>query len=278
MTAPATRPTLAAVAIARNEIRDIAGFVANVAPVVDEIVIVDDGSTDGTLEYLRGVGDKVKVLERRLEPEGGFAAQRNAGAALATADWLLHMDIDERIPPRLAAEIRATLPHTSARAFRYRRLNFFLHRPFRAGGRQSWNNVQLARRGHHRFVDAIHETVEVDGGAAVTGQLVAEMWHLNDESFVERIAKNAAYAAPTARKLMTQCRIRWWHLLAMPLYRAIRTYTVGGAWRHGELGLIFSLYVYSGTFNGYAVAWDEQNKLSRDVLEAQVGLGRSSEA
>lgn len=278
MSARPDRPTLAAVAIARNEIRDIAGFIANVAPVVDEIIIVDDGSTDGTLDYLRGAGAKVKVLERRLEPDGGFAAQRNAGSALASAEWLLHMDIDERITPQLAAEIHATLPNTPLHAFRYRRLNFFLHRPFRAGGWQSWNNVQLGRRGHHRFVNAIHEMVEVDGGAAVTGQLAAEMWHLNDESFVERIAKNAAYAAPTARKLMAQRRIRWWHLLLVPLWRAVKSYTVGGTWRYGELGLIFTLYVYSGTFNGYAVAWDEQNKLSRDALEAQIALGRNSRA
>lgn len=265
-----TKPTLAVVAIARNEIRDIAAFMANVDPVADEIIIVDDGSTDGTLDYLQGCGSKVRVLQRRLESAGGFAAQRNAGSALATADWLLHMDIDERIPPRLAAEITTTLSSTKFDGFRYRRLNFFLHRPFRAGGWQNWNNVQLGRRGRHRFVGAIHEQVEVDGGAAAIGQLAAEMWHLNDESFVERIGKNVNYAQPTAREIAKRGPVRWWHLLFIPMWRAVKAWTWGGAWRYGEHGLIFALYVFAGTFNGYAVAWDDQNRIARDELEKRI--------
>lgn len=270
MTTQQSSATLAIVAIARNEVRDISAFLSNVSTVADEIVVVDDGSTDGTLELLRAAGPQVRVLERRLEPEGGFAAQRNAGAALATADWLLHMDIDERIPPGFANEIRSILPTTRAVAFRYRRLNFFLHRPFRAGGWQSWNNVQLARRGRHRFVGTIHEHIEVDGGEPAIGQLTAEMWHLNDESFAERISKNAGYALPTARGLMARVRVRWWHLLFVPTWRALKAWAWGGAWRYGELGLIFALYVFSGTFNSWAVAWDEQNRIPRKELENRV--------
>lgn len=262
------RPTLAAVAICRNEIRDIEGFLANVLAVVDEVVVVDDGSTDGTLEILKAAGPKVKVVERRLEPAGGFAAQRNAGIEAATADWLLHMDIDERITPALAREIRSTLPGSTLGAYRYRRLNFFLHRPFRAGGWERWNHPQLGRRGRHRFVNPIHEMVEVDGGSAAVGQLAAEMWHLNDESFRERIAKNANYAVFTAAEIERKRRVRWWSLLAFPAWRALKAYVYRGAWRYGELGLIFAVYTFTSSFNAYAVAWDDQNRLDREGLEA----------
>lgn len=270
MTDQPPSPTLAVVAISRNEVRDIRAFLSNVSTIANEIIVVDDGSTDGTLDVLRSAGPKVRLLKRRLESEGGFAAQRNAGSELATADWLLHMDIDERISRSLAVEIRSILPRTNALAFRYRRLNFFLHRPFRAGGWESWNNVQLARRGRHRFVGSIHERVEVDGGEKNIGQLAAEMWHLNDESFLERISKNAGYAQPTARDVMRRVRVRWWHLLFIPAWRALKAWIWGGAWRHGELGLIFALYVFSGTFNSWAVAWDEQNRIPREELEKKI--------
>lgn len=270
MTETEVRPTLAAVAICRDEIRDIRGFLANVIAVVDEVVVVDDGSTDGTLEVLRAAGPKVRVVERRLEPAGGFAAQRNTGIEAATADWLLHMDIDERITPALAREIRAVLPGSTLDAYRYRRLNFFLHRPFRAGGWETWNHPQLGRRGRHRFVGAVHEMVEADGGPSAIGQLASEMWHLNDESFRERIAKNANYAVYTAEGIKAKRRVRWWSLLAFPAWRALKAYVYRGAWRHGELGLIFAVYTFTSTFNAYAVAWDDQNRLDREDLEAAV--------
>ncbi|MDZ4363991.1 glycosyltransferase family 2 protein [Brevundimonas sp.] len=272
------RPTLAAVAIAKNERRDIVGFIDNVRRVVDEVVIVDDGSTDGTLEFLRTCGMPVTIIERRLEPEGGFAAQRNTGLDAATADWLIHMDIDERITPDLARDIHAAIADMPMNGFRYRRLNFFLHRPFPAGGWQNWNNPQLGRRGHHRFVNAIHEAVEVEGGDAMTGQLSGMMWHLNDDSYIERIGKNVNYAPATARGIMARGRVRWWHLLTAPMTAFLKAYVLRGAWRHGTHGLIFGLFSLTSRFNHYATAWDIQNQLPREELERQCRSGWPTES
>jgi glycosyltransferase involved in cell wall biosynthesis len=269
---PPRRPTLGVVAIARNERRDIDGFIRNLEDWVDEIVVVDDHSTDGTFELLRDHGGKVRVIQRKLDREqGGFAAQRNAGLAVCTTDWVLHMDIDERVTPELADEMRGAIAATQLSAFRYHRLNFFLHRPFDAGGWQNWNAPQFARRGKHRFAGAIHETIELDDGPGSAGQLGNSMWHLNDEDYVERMSKNVRYAQFSADAIMQRgVRVRWHHLLLIPLYRALKGYFLRGGWRHGEAGLVFAIYSFYSSFNWYAVAWDRQTRIPRQEIERKL--------
>ncbi len=270
-TLESTRATLGVVAIAKNEERDMPGFLRHLMPWVDEIVIVDDGSTDRTREIVAAAGEKTKLLCRAMTEAGGFAAQRNAGIEVAQADWLLHMDIDERVTPELAAEILACIAAGRCNGYRYRRLNFFLHRRMNAGGWQRWNKPQLARRGVHRFVGLVHEECVIDGGPGMIGQLSGPMWHLNDEDYSERMTKTVRYMRMTGDGLLaTGLRVRWYHLLARPLWRALRAYVLEGAFRLGTRGLLFALHTFCSVFSWYAYAWDKQNRIERADLESEL--------
>jgi len=260
-------PTLGVVAIAKNEELDMPGFLRHLQPWVDEIVIVDDASTDRTAEIVRAAGENVKLIAHRMTKDG-FSGQRNAGIAAATSEWLLHMDIDERVTPQLAAEIESAIGVTRHHAYRYRRLNFFLHRPMRAGGWQYWNNPQLARRGKHQFRNVIHEACVIEGGEGAIGQLEGLMWHLNDEDYVERVGKNLRYMQFSGDQILERgFRIRWYHILFHPLYRACKSYFLERGFTAGTRGLIFALHTFAGTFNWWAYAWDRQNRLQRDGLD-----------
>lgn len=262
---------LGVVVIAKNEERDLPGFLDNVLPWVDEVVIVDDESTDGTAAIARAAGGKVTVVRRAMEPAGGFAAQRNAGIDAARADWLLHMDVDERVTPELAREIESAILDDACDAYRYRRLNFFLHHPMRGGGWQHWNNPQLARRGRHRFVGYVHEQCVSDGGDSRTGQLRGQMWHLNDEDYAERVGKNLRYMQDSGRQIVERgIRVRWYHLLMIPTWRALRSYFLDAGFREGTRGVLFALYTFSSVFNWWAHAWDLQNRVPRDRLEEEL--------
>lgn len=265
------RPTLGVVAIAKNEERDLPGFLSHLLPWVDEVVIVDDASTDRTVEIARAAGPKVRVVEHAMDPAAGFAGQRNVGIAAATCDWLLHLDVDDRVTPELALEMRAAIQDPTKDAYRYRLVNFFLHHRMRTGGWERWNNIRLARRGLHRFAKAVHETCVVDAPAERIGQLRHRMWHLGDESYAERIAKNRQYAQFEAKRIVASgCRVRWYHLLFWPTYRALKAYLVHQGFRQGTLGLLHALFTFTSTFNWYACAWDEQHRPAREILERQV--------
>jgi glycosyltransferase involved in cell wall biosynthesis len=265
------RPTLGVVAIARNEAQDLPGFLDHLLPWVDEIVIVDDGSTDRTADLARAAGPKVKFLESPRQPGEGYSHQRNKGIAAATSDWLLHMDIDERVTPELAAEIRRAIRNPSRDGYRYRRLDFSLHRPPRAGALGAWNHVQLARREKAAFTGQVHETLEFDDTSAAIGQLQGCMWHLKEADYVERVRKNLAYMQAEAERLLATGRpVRWYHFLIPPLGRALKYYLLRGGFCDGTLGVLNAMFILTGTFNWYATAWDRAHAIPRREIEAQL--------
>lgn len=264
------RPRLGAIAISRNEAQDLPGFLTNLLPWVDEIVIVDDGSTDETVQIAQTAGHKVRVIQQKMTEREGFAGQRNAGITAATSDWLLHMDIDERVPPELAQEIREAIAQTSLNAFRYPRLNFFTHRPMQAGGWQGWNNPQLARKGHHHFVNKVHERCVVEESNAI-GQLHHKMWHLNDESYKERMSKSFQYCQLEAEKmLLTGKDITAFDLCFKPIVEWGKKYLWKQGFRDGTPGLIAAIHSACAVFRTCALVWDEQNRIDRQELEMQL--------
>ena len=269
------RPTITVCSIAKNEERDLPGWLGTCLRFADELLVVVDESEDRTLEILRAAraahGDRVRWVLHAMDPQAGFAGQRNAGIDAATSDWILHTDIDERPTPELAAEILRAIRSTDKNGFRYRRLNHFMHHPVKGGGWAHWNKAWLARRGAHRFVSPLHETTVIEGGEGAIGQLQGRMWHLCDENYVVRVEKNARYMQGSGQKILARgIRVRWYHMLLHPGWKAFKSFTVQGGWRDGTQGFLHALYTFTSTFNWWAYAWSEQNHVPREVLERRL--------
>jgi glycosyltransferase involved in cell wall biosynthesis len=265
--------TLGVVAISRNEERDLPGFLRHLISWVDEIVIVDDLSTDKTVELIKSAGSKVRLIQHPMSADGGFAEQRNIGITACQADWVLNMDIDERVTPSLAKEMLAAIAHTELNGFKYSRLNFFLHRPMQTWGWTNWNRPQLARNGCHIFVNRLHERCVIQGEPASVGQLKEIMWHLNDESYQERIHKSVKYASVEAQQLLAgKQRISPVTIFAKPIFEFIKDYVLKFGFRGGVPGLIAAMHSADAVFRAHAVAWDEQNRIPREQLEESIHL------
>lgn len=263
-----SRPTLAAIAICKNEEKNLPGFINNLIEWVDEIVIVDDGSIDSSREIAEATGQKVIFVGHQMSQEHGYAGQRNIGIDTATADWLLHMDCDERVTQELANEIRTAIQSTQFFGFRYRRLNYFLHRPMRYGGWASWNRPQLARRGQHRFSGRIHESCEINGGDAKTGQLSGLMQHLNEESFEERLKKSARYVDMTAQGYAaSSANVTGSKIFSRTAREFIKKYLLQKGFLDGTPGLISALHSATAEFRAQALVWDRQHAIPRAEIE-----------
>ena len=162
------RPTITAAIIALDEAGNLAELLPRLAW-VDEMVVVDGGSVDGTAEVARSHGARVSV--RRFDT---FARQRNHALALAGGDWVLSIDADERPTPRLAAEIRRQVASARHAGFRIPIRSSIFGRTFRASGTQDDLPVRLARRDRARWVGQVHERLRVFGRV---GRLRARLGH-----------------------------------------------------------------------------------------------------
>jgi glycosyltransferase involved in cell wall biosynthesis len=152
--------TLSVVVIARNEAANLRACLASVA-FADELVVVDNGSTDGTPAIARECG--ARVLETADWP--GFGPQKNRALALASCDWVLSLDADERVTPELGAQIQAAMASGTATAFEIPRLTRFCGQWIHHCGWTPDHVLRLFRRGTARFSDdLVHERVVTDSG------------------------------------------------------------------------------------------------------------------
>ena len=273
MSSSNSRTTLGIVAICCNEERDLPAFLENLVPWVDEIIIIDDGSTDGTRKIAETAGEKVRfIISPRIEGEY-YANQRNKGIDIASSDWLIHMDIDERIPLDFALEILEAIHNPDYDAYCYHRMNYFLHRPMRGGDWRDWNLVHLARRECLRFSGMYHEKIEHAIPPGRVGQLKNFMLHLNDESYDERLRKSAIYQVEASKNIKhTNVSLGYFDIL----YSFIREFIYQYFWKRGFLdgvsGLIWAFHAASAKNRAYILAWDEQNRIPREELENKIRL------
>jgi len=157
---PTGTPKLSVAVIAKNEVDRIGSLFDSVAA-ADEVIVVDSGSTDGTIELCEKRG-------ARVVPVGwsGYARQKQIAMELATGEWVLNLDADEALSPELADEIRRSIDQAdeSIKGFSMPRLSRYLNRWIRHGGWYPDRKIRLVKRGcAHWIGDGLHERLEVAG-------------------------------------------------------------------------------------------------------------------
>jgi glycosyltransferase involved in cell wall biosynthesis len=150
--------------ITLNEEANLPRTLASVMPLVrdgrGEIIVVDSGSTDRTIEIAKSFGALVFT-----EPWKGFAAQKNSAMEKGSGDWILQLDADEALEADLNVEIlRALNAPAETAGFLIPRKNFFLGRWIKHGGFYPDAKLRLIRRGTGKFDEyGAHPTIKVSG-------------------------------------------------------------------------------------------------------------------
>lgn len=151
---------LSVIVITRNEAANLRACLDSVA-FADEKIVVDNASTDATVAIARACGAAVT----HTDDWPGFGIQKNRALALATGDWVLSIDADERVTPELALQIQDAMASGRAQAFEIPRLTRFCGQWIHHCGWTPDYVLRLFRRGTARFSDdLVHERVIAVGG------------------------------------------------------------------------------------------------------------------
>jgi glycosyltransferase involved in cell wall biosynthesis len=221
--------------LTHNNARTIARTVASMVSLADDIVVVDDHSTDDTVAVVRAWAPRARVFTRALNHD--FAAQRNFALDQVHHDWVLVIDSDEELSPALAESIRQALQQPRFEGYTCTRHNAMFDRylPMALG------RALLCRR-HHRFTSALHEYQSLPR----MGRLAGPLWHHSWEGVAHWMDDTRYYA---------EQRARLWHAkgyrygLTMLTLRGsasfvfffFKIFLVDGKWRAGRLGFLYSL-------------------------------------
>jgi glycosyltransferase involved in cell wall biosynthesis len=260
--------TLSVAIITLNEEANLARTLASVQ-FAHEIIVVDSGSTDRTLDIAASF--KARLF---LEPWRGFAAQKNFAIEQCTGTWILSLDADEALSPQLQTEIRDLLSAPPpADAYLLRRRNIFLGRWIRHGGYYPDLKLRLFRRHAAnfappaRFTDRpVHETITLDGNLESLRFDIVHHAYPTVESYVEHLNHYSTLGVQTfidnGRTSRSPIAF-FWNVALLPFLVFFRNYLLRLGLLDGREGLLLHLYHATYTSWQYAKAWERTRKQYR---------------
>lgn len=244
------KTTISAVILAKNEQSRIEKCLAGISW-VDEILVIDNGSTDKTEVIAKRLGAKVVEATCR-----DFSQLRNLGKEKANGEWILYIDADEVVPEALHREILEHIKSERLVAFYIRRKNHYLGHPWPFQDKMQRLFLKSAIRGWH---GAVHETATVNGPV---GTLVHPLEHYTHRTLEEMLAKTNEWSEVEAKLRLDANHppMTWWRLLRVMVTGFFESYIGQGGWRAGTVGLIESIYQGYSMFITYAKLWEMQQK------------------
>lgn len=227
---------LSVVIISKNSEEYIADAIVS-AQFADEVVILDNFSTDNTQNIAKKLGAKIYEHEWL-----GFGKQKNKAISLAKNNWVFVLDSDERITPKLQQEVLQILENPQKNGYFVPRLNNFFGKYIRFCGLYPDASIRLFDKTQAQFNEVpVHESVQLNDA----GILKNHMLHLAYESIDEFIAKQQKYAKLSTKQPNT------FKMIFSPIWTFIKIYVLRGGFLEGWRGFVIAKIYAQYTFWKY---------------------------
>lgn len=243
-----------------NEEQNLARCLKSVKDLADEIVVVDGGSFDRTVEIAQQFG--AKVIKSDNPPI--FHINKQKALDASSGEWILQLDADEELSPQLREEIKSVISSkNSFNGYFLKRRNFFLGTWLKKGGQYPDPVIRLIKKGKGYFpCQSVHEQIVVDGEP---GTLTNDLLHYTAESFSRYLQNSNRYTSLTAReyekeKIPANALSNFKYLFFLPAVTFLKIYFRHKGLVDGFPGLIFAIYSGLHIRTSYVKYWEKQRK------------------
>lgn len=237
--------SLSVVIIAKNEEKNIKDCIASVQ-FADEIIVIDDLSTDATIKIAENMG----AIVYRRAMNGDYAAQYNFALAKATSDWILIVDADERVTPELKKEILAVIANNTHCGYKVSFLNFAMDQPLYHGGWFSHSGLRLFPRDTVRYEGMVHSNMVHELPLL---KLENHFLHYSYANWERYFAKFNVYTKLAAKENYKKGKKAHFFsdIILRPFYAFFKMYILRGGWLDGKMGFIMAAYHLFYTMTKY---------------------------
>lgn len=241
---------LSVVVLTKNEEKNIEDCLKSVYGWADEIVVVDDESTDKTAEVAKQFTNR--ILHRKMENEG---IHRNWAYAKAQNEWVLSLDADETVCDELREEISSVLPNTKFHAFDIPLRNFIGTYWVKHGGWYPANKLRLFMKSRFKYEEVeVHPKVFLDGD---TGHLTKDIIHKGYPDFEHFLASLNRQTTLEARKwIETQRPMSLGRAIWRTIDRFPRSFIGKKGYKDGFIGFMIAFFASLYQIMSYAKYWE----------------------
>jgi glycosyltransferase involved in cell wall biosynthesis len=243
---------ISAVILIKNEENNIVDCIETV-DFCDEIIIIDDNSTDRTKEIVLNLKNpKIKIFSRRLD--GDFSSQRNFGLEKAKSDWILFVDADERIPVELKEEILHHIKNNKDKnGFLIRRLDFMWGQSLKHGETGNIKLLRLGKKNSGIWQGNVHEVWKIK---PPIGELKNPLFHYPHPTIKEFLSDINFYTELRAKELFSKkTKTNLLLILSYPLAKFLQNYLLKLGFLDGLPGFVFAILMSFHSFLVRAKLW-----------------------
>ncbi|ENW02817.1 glycosyltransferase family 2 protein [Acinetobacter beijerinckii] len=255
---------LSVVMMVKNEAKNLAISLPTLKGWIDELIVLDSGSTDQGQQLVEAAGGQWFVNTNWQ----GFGKQRQLAQSYATGDWILALDADEEITPQLKQSILEVIAHSPANTvYGIKRIDCIFGHEI--------DNSYWALKAHWRLYpesfqyndNLVHESVELNG--AVTQTLKGTMLHHTADTPQFWLDKRLQYAKAWAVDRHQRGKnVSIFSVILHAKWAFIKQYLIDGRFLKGRYGFVYSLLFTQYTFNKYAILYDlKNNQAEKNFLD-----------